>query len=247
MGKEGRFMHHDEDAVVLSLRTMSDVVAARLFKIGVVKTKAQSPHGEGYKLKDHEKDPTAPLSPVFLDFRLVNDPKCPGPVSPENLAEIGSILYGMARINRLDYGYVCAVPNSANPYAKAMSEGCPSGRIHLLKLSKEVDATTGEKRILNAVDGKFKPGESVLLVTEVIDRGQCTLEAARVLEANGLRVYDILAIVDRSRGGSKLLRDAGYNVYYLFGIEELLELYMATHRIPKGEFYEVMQYLAASK
>lgn len=226
---------------------MSDAVAIRLFDIGVVKTKAMSPGGNGFKLKDHKKNPDAPLSPVFLDFRLVSDPKCPGPVSAENLMEIGSILYGMSSINLLDYSCVCGVPNSANPYAEAMSSGCPSGRIHLLKLTKDVDAQTGERRIPPVVEGKFKPGESVLLITEVVDHGRCTLEAARALEANDLHVYDILAIVNRSRGGSELLRDEGYNVYCLFDIEDLLEFYMSTRRIPKGEYYEVMQYLHETK
>lgn len=237
MGRRG------EDADVMSLRGFSDRLAMRLFEFGVVKTRDQSPGCQGFRIKDHETNSDAPLSPVFLDFRLKGDPVCPGPVTPEQLTEIGWILYGMARMNHLDYACVSAVPNSANPYAEAFSSGCSNGKIRLLKLGKEVDPESGKKKIVRITDGNLKCCESVLLITEVIDRGESTLEAASVIEASGLRVYDILAIVDRSRGGSSRLRDQGYNVYCLFEIRELLELYLYTRKIGNADFYEMMHYL----
>lgn len=59
-------------------------LALKLFDIGAVQ------FGE-FKLKLHEKNPDAPLSPIFFNFRTPDNPK-PGPLTDEVLDLVGKVV-----------------------------------------------------------------------------------------------------------------------------------------------------------
>ena len=59
-------------------------LAQLLFKVGAIKFGA-------FKLKLHEKDPDAPLSPIYLNLRTDRHPENPGPLTDEMMNLIGSL------------------------------------------------------------------------------------------------------------------------------------------------------------
>ena len=66
------------------------------------------------------------------------------------------------------------------------------------------------------IEGELLPGETVLVIEDVITTGAQSIKAAdRVVEAGG-RVAGILAVVDREEGGGARIEAAGYTLTSLF-------------------------------
>ena len=66
------------------------------------------------------------------------------------------------------------------------------------------------------VEGRWSPGERVVLVEDVVTTGAQALRAAEGLCAMGLDVVVILGVVDRQEGGAQALGDAGFTFEPLF-------------------------------
>lgn len=71
-------------------------------------------------------------------------------------------------------------------------------------------------------DKALQPGMKVALVEDVVTTGASLLKAIRVAEEHGLKVVQVLALVDRQEGGKENLRTAGYDLEALFTRGEIL-------------------------
>lgn len=74
------------------------------------------------------------------------------------------------------------------------------------------------------VEGPVQPGDTIAIVEDVVTTGGSSLQAIERVEAFGLRVVAVLAIIDRLEGGAKAFSDRGYKFSSLltirdFGIE----------------------------
>jgi orotate phosphoribosyltransferase len=71
------------------------------------------------------------------------------------------------------------------------------------------------------VEGELFPGESVLVVEDVISTGTQALNAAAQLQITGAEVAGILAIIDREQGGAENIVAQGHPFQALFTRSEL--------------------------
>jgi orotate phosphoribosyltransferase len=74
------------------------------------------------------------------------------------------------------------------------------------------------------VEGPVLPGEVVAIVEDVVTTGGSSLQAIERVEAFGLKVAGVLAIIDRMEGGAAAFRQRGFALRSLltirdFGIE----------------------------
>lgn len=74
------------------------------------------------------------------------------------------------------------------------------------------------------VEGPVEPGESVVIVEDVVTTGGSSLQAIEKVKAFGLKVQGVIAIVDRLEGGAEAFAEQGYQLQTLltvrdFGIE----------------------------
>ena len=74
------------------------------------------------------------------------------------------------------------------------------------------------------IEGPVQPGEDVVIVEDVVTTGGSSLEAIERVEAFGLKVLGVIAIIDRMEGGAEAFTRAGYKLSSLltirdFGIE----------------------------
>jgi orotate phosphoribosyltransferase len=74
------------------------------------------------------------------------------------------------------------------------------------------------------VEGPVQSGESCIIVEDVVTTGGSSLAAIEKVEAFGMTVRGVLAVVDRLEGGSEAFRQRGYQLRSLltirdFGIE----------------------------
>ena len=61
------------------------------------------------------------------------------------------------------------------------------------------------------IEGHFERGSKVAIVDDVITTGDSVLKAIEAVKAEGCEVVKVIVIVDRNEGGSKGLREAGYD------------------------------------
>ncbi|MGD9637347.1 MAG: orotate phosphoribosyltransferase [Pirellulales bacterium] len=70
------------------------------------------------------------------------------------------------------------------------------------------------------VEGPFRPGESLVIVEDVVTTGGSSLLAIERCEAVGLKVQRVLAIIDRLEGGSEAFAAKGYELTTLFTVRD---------------------------
>ena len=70
------------------------------------------------------------------------------------------------------------------------------------------------------VEGPVQEGQNVVIVEDVVTTGGSALKAIERVEAFGLKVQEIIAIVDRLEGGREAFEARGYPLRTLFTIRD---------------------------
>ncbi|HEX2914938.1 MAG TPA: hypothetical protein VH186_29360 [Chloroflexia bacterium] len=197
-----------------------DRLADLLFEIGAVKFGA-------FRIKLHETNPDAPLSPIYLNFRLLRS-------YPITLAYTAGLLQKLA--NGLEYQLLADIPTGVTPLVAAMTliSGVPM-------ISPRKDSKSYGLGV--AIDGEYKAGQHVLLVDDVVSGGESKFEAIEKLEKAGLMVKDLLVVIDRQQGGAKTLEERGYQPHFVATIGQLLNRYRQTGVIDEERYQQVKNYL----
>jgi len=171
-------------------------------------------------------------SPFYVDLRpLASDPKILKKLA-EHLLEI------LPKDNKLDL--ICGVPYAALPMATVMSllSGIP-----LIMKRKEAKGY-GTKKL---IEGIYKQGQSCLLVEDVITSGKSLLETIAEVEKEGLKVSDIVVVLDRQQGGKELLEQKGYRVHTLFTITEVMKILHEAGEIDNEQVAKIHDFLAGKQ
>jgi orotate phosphoribosyltransferase len=75
---------------------------------------------------------------------------------------------------------------------------------------------------LKRIEGNFSPGDSVVVVDDVITTGGSTIQAIDAIEEAGGRIAFVIALVDREEGGSGNIVRRGYAVAPIFTRADLI-------------------------
>lgn len=196
--------------------------ALRLFELEAIEFGEQ-------KLKLHEKDPDAPLSPFFLNLRSERNPK-PGPLTPKDFYNAADLMFRM--VSRQDvvlwYTHVAGIPNAGTPFAEAFYEvACEADQSHydLLWLDK-LRLPNGKRQIGEIEYGRHNPGDRVILVDDLITRADSKLEAMASLRKANLEIAGLIVLVDREQGGAEKIKASGVPFVSVYTLTELLGIYV---------------------
>jgi orotate phosphoribosyltransferase len=72
------------------------------------------------------------------------------------------------------------------------------------------------------IEGPFKRGDCVVVIEDVVTRGESTIAAIQAVEKEGGQVAFVAALVDRQEGGRQRIETMGHPVAALFTTAELL-------------------------
>lgn len=183
-----------------------------------------------FKLKLHEENPEAPLSPIYINLRIP-------PLTQEEIKLIAEEIWRLIKEQKILFDIVVGIPKAGTPLAKIISQ--LSGK-PLIELSKKIEEG---KRKIDMISGEYLPGQSVLIIDDLITEAHTKLEAIKVCEKNGLVVAGICVFIDRKQGGSEILRKRGYRVYAVFSLFMILNYYVKTNRITQEMASHVKNYI----
>lgn len=83
---------------------------------------------------------------------------------------------------------------------------------------RKVAKAHGRNRL---IEGRFQPGQQVVVVDDVITTGGSTLQAIDSIEAEGGKVLFALVLVDRQEGGRAAIEARGIPVHAIFTRQEI--------------------------
>jgi orotate phosphoribosyltransferase len=134
---------------------------------------------------------------------------------------IGQLGWELLKSSGLYPDAVGGLTMGADPFAYAVAHtswlaGEPVDSFSVRKQPK--DHGTGKR-----IEGSFGEGSRVVILEDVITSGASALEACAAVRAEGGEVLGVMALLDREAGGRELIEEAGYRVFSLFRISELLE------------------------
>lgn len=183
-----------------------------------------------FRLKLHQERPDAPLAPLYIDLRLLRSYPDQMDVAVEAYRRL---------IERLDVDLIADVPIASSPFVAVLSH---LTRIPMVTPREPKGHGTGA-----SVEGAFTPGQTVVVIDDLVTKADSKLEAARRLEGAGLRVRDIAVLIDREQGGREQLAGAGYTLHAAARLSDLLPIYRRTGVIGDDAYERLVEYLAASR
>jgi orotate phosphoribosyltransferase len=93
------------------------------------------------------------------------------------------------------------------------------------------------------IEGRFKTGQRVLLIDDLITTGGSIFQTRSILESANLIVKDVVVLIDREQGGREQLRHHGYDLLHILTLRAMLTYYVNTGRIDEEQFDRCIAYL----
>jgi uridine monophosphate synthetase len=182
--------------------TLADEIALGLHDLGAVR------FGE-FTLKSGQK------SPIYIDLRLL--------VSGPRLMGVAARAFA-AIMRDLTYDRIAALPYGGLPIGQAVALATGKPLIYPRREVKEY----GTKKL---IEGAYTAGETVIVLDDLVTTGGSKIEAMAPLTEAGLKVTDVVVLVDREQGGRKELAEHGLTLHAALTLGQILDSLVAHGRI----------------
>lgn len=158
--------------------------------------------------------------PYYVDLRKI--------ISNPQIFE--QILSAYAKILQdLNFDRIAGIPYGSLPTATGLALRLNYPMIYP---RKEVKAH-GTRRL---IEGDFHPGETVVVVDDILISGKSAMEGAAKLESSGLNVNDIVVFIDHEQGVKQRLKANGYCAHAVLTISEITETLYEAGRIDREQY-----------
>ncbi|MGE5375151.1 MAG: orotate phosphoribosyltransferase [Bacteroidota bacterium] len=169
-------------------------------------------------------------SPIYIDLRQII-------TYPKLLEQIGAAYLPL--LKELTFDRIAGLPYAAIPIATAVSM---QGDYPMIYPRKEVK-TYGTKA---EIEGEYHAGETIVVIDDLATTGGSKFEAIEKLTGAGLVVKDIVVLVDRQSGAKESLAQAGYAMYAVLTISQLLDYWAENGKVEKDKIEETRKFLSQS-
>ncbi len=178
---------------------------------------------------------SAVSSPVFVNPKvLISNPTALRVASKLMQQEI-NLAQSLRRPRVHPFGFVAGVPVGGLLLATAYSL---ETNIPLIYARTRPEGT-GKR----GIEGRYTRGETVLVIDDLITRGSSILETAELLEESGLKVKDVIVLIDREHGAVERLRRHNYNLISILKLDVMLTHYLSRGIISQEIYHTCAEYL----
>lgn len=166
------------------------------------------------------------ISPIYIDMRqIISYPKLLGQVARAYIPILQS----------LSFNRVAGLPYAGLPIATAISLQGGWPLIYPRKEAKDY-GTKAE------IEGLFNNGECVVLIDDLATTGGSKFEAIEKLLSVGLKVKDIVVLIDRQSGAAEALSTAGFQLHSVTTLTCLLDYYETSSKVPTEQIEMVRKF-----
>ncbi len=95
------------------------------------------------------------------------------------------------------------------------------------------------------IEGRYLPGQTVLIVDDLITSGGSITATAQALRSVGLQVTDAAVLIDRVSDSDAGRGEAGLNLFSILHLRRILNYYMSRGWISENNFQRSLEYLGA--
>ncbi|HUC95482.1 MAG TPA: orotate phosphoribosyltransferase [Candidatus Saccharimonadia bacterium] len=167
------------------------------------------------------------VSPIYIDLRILV-------TYPKLLKKIAKS-YGPL-LKQIKYDRLAGIPYAALPIACAISLEFDQPWVYNRKEVKDY----GTKKI---IEGEFKPGETIVVIDDLITKGDSKLEVVEPFTKEGLVISDFVVFIDREQGGKQTLATHGFNLHAVLTITDILNCLLLNKLIDKTMYGGVKEFL----
>ena len=168
------------------------------------------------------------MSPIYLDLRrLVTHPQI-----LKRVAQAYAVT-----LKELSFDRLAGIPYAALPIATAIALEIDRPLIYPRREAKDY----GTKAV---IEGDYQSGETIVVIDDLATTGGSKIEAIQKLEEAGLKVRDIVVLIDRGQGAGPMLAEAGYRLHSVVNLLDLLPEWLRSGAISHEQFEEVATFLA---
>lgn len=190
---------------------------------------------EGVKFGNFTVSESAVSSPIFVNPKvLISNPTALRVASKLMQQEI-NLAQSLRRPRVHPFAVVAGVPVGGLLLASAYSL---ETNIPLIYARIRPEGT-GKR----GIEGRFNAGDTVLIIDDLITRGSSILETAELLQENGLKVKDVIVLIDREHGAAERLRRHGYNLMSILKLDVMLTHYKSRGLISEETYNTCAEYL----
>lgn len=86
------------------------------------------------------------------------------------------------------------------------------------------------------IEGHFQPGETIVVVDDILISGKSAMEGAAKLKSAGLNVEDIVVFIDHERGVKERLLANSYRAHSVLTLSEIAQTLLQSGRINSEQF-----------
>ncbi len=170
-------------------------------------------------------------SPIYIDLRLLAS-------HPRVLNLVARAYAELLGGSEMRYELLAALPYAALPIGTAVSLQTGDPLIYPRKEAKAY----GTKR---AIEGSFRAGQVAVMLDDLVSTGGSKVEAVGPLREAGLKVEDILVLIDRSGGrAERELAEHGLRLHSVITMEQILAHLAARGSISAQQRATVERYLS---
>jgi uridine monophosphate synthetase len=170
-------------------------------------------------------------SPIYIDLRrLVTYPRL--------LRQVANAYLPV--LEKLKYDRLAGLPYAAIPIVTAISLQAGYPVIYPRKEAKAY-GTKAE------IEGEFHAGETAVVVDDVTTTGGSKFEGIEKLTGAGLKVRDVVVLIDRQSGARKTLAEAGFTLHAVLTINELLDHWEKTGKVDAEKITATREFLQQNR
>lgn len=170
-------------------------------------------------------------SPIYINLRKIIS-------YPHLLQTIADTMWQETR--DCDFDLLCGVPYTALPIATAMSL---KHEVPMLMRRKE-KKDYGTRQI---IEGVYNPGQTCLVIEDVITTGSSITETINELLKCDLQVRDVVVLIDREQGGKENMIAQNYKLHSILTLTTLLEELIASSLINVDERTIIEEWLGSRR